>query len=168
MLAMEEKKSEAMSVTLHDLKHDMLYQGVDTGMVESVWNKLKEDGTINPPYQAESVPEDGPLETFAPRYLVANQWGRGHLQLNFNEAMAKMSKEFSAHKMDIIECFADADGNVPLSMSIESFCRGLYEVTEGISKRHIQSIAIRFCDETVTSTSVPEFFQYFLVTPKVP
>ena len=42
MLAMEEKKTESMSVTLHNLKHELLHQGIDSNMIGDVWKSKSE------------------------------------------------------------------------------------------------------------------------------
>lgn len=151
MLAIEEKKTEALNVRLDSTKLMMLSKG----LTEDKLRGILSEGAVEAGGGGKDVRDSAlSVPPFGAPFLI-----------NLGGALERCAIEFSNYKQDIVQSFADDEGRIKAALPIETFCKKLYEVTESISKSEVQVIAMRFCDTAVEAVSLPEFLEFF-VTPQ--
>jgi hypothetical protein len=139
MLAIEEKKQQAIVKRLEILKLALLNQGVSNTTMTSILAQAADS--------TSSRDEKSILLTSA---------------FDLSGAMGRMAEEMISGADDIIFSFADAEGKIVSALPREDFMRYLYNATDSLTKADVQILSLRFYDgQTVC---VPEFIDFFTMS----
>jgi hypothetical protein len=139
MLAIEEKKQQAIVKRLDVLKLALLNQGVSNKTMSNILAQAADSSS--------SRDEKSILLTSA---------------FDLSGAMGRMSEEMVSSAEDIIYSFADAEGKIVSALPREDFMRYLYNATDSLTKTDVQILSLRFYDgQTVC---VPEFIDFFTMS----
>lgn len=137
MLAIEEKKQQAVVKRLETLKLALLNQGISNKTMSNILSQSVDQSSAK-------NDEKSILLTSA---------------FDLSGALGRMSEEMKSGVEDIIYSFADTEGKIVSALPREDFMRYLYNATDTLTKADVQILSLRFYDgQTVC---VPEFIDFF-------